>query len=394
MAAELFREAADRYGWVLVSSNDTRSDTGWEPNQKALAALWPEIHRFAIDPRRIYATGFSGGAIVAWVLGYQTGGLAGIIGVGARLDPAVPRAEPPFVYWGAAGAWDFNYHEMREIDELFARHDLPHWLEIFDGPHTWLPAELATQAVGWMELQAMRQGSRERDERLIEEEWRRLFDGASELEAAGSLLEAFERYRRMESAFDGLLDPAPATAAAARLEKQPELKRQRRERRRGDATDQRYLRDTLPLLYQAPDRERWPTADALAQALGIGRLERIAAGAGYEAVAARRMLHRVYTQASFYLPRRWLAEGNYRAARTVLEIALEIRDDRPHVWYNLACAAARMGDAQAALTALDAAVERGFHDAATLRRDEDLASLREREEFRRLLARLETPPPR
>ncbi len=53
-----------------------------------------------------------------------------------------------------------------------------------------------------------------------------------------------------------------------------------------------------------------------------------------------------------------------------------------------------MGDAQAALTALDAAVERGFHDAATLRRDEDLASLREREEFRRLLARLETPPPR
>ena len=90
MAAELFREGADRYGWILVSSNDTRSDTGWEPNAKALAALWPEISRLAIDPRRVYATGFSGGAIVAWVLGHQTGGLAGIIGVGGRLGPGLP----------------------------------------------------------------------------------------------------------------------------------------------------------------------------------------------------------------------------------------------------------------------------------------------------------------
>ena len=389
MAAELFRQAADRYGWILVSSNDTRSDTGWEPNQKALAALWPEIHRLAIDQQRIYATGFSGGAIVAWVLGYRTGGLAGIIGVGGRLDPALPTDDPPFAYWGAAGSWDFNYDEMRKIDRLMDRAAAPHWLEVFDGPHAWLPAALATQAVGWMELVAMRQGSAPRDAALIEAEWRRLMAGGAEREAAGDVLAAAERYQQIERAFDGLRDTVAARAAAQRLTATREFGTRRRERRRWDGADERYAREKVPLLEQAADPEARISAEELRQALDLRRLQTAAAGDGYEAVAAKRMLHRVYTQASFYLPRRWLAERNYRAARTALTVALGIRDDLPHVWYNLACAAARMGDAKAALAALETAVEKGFGDAAHLRRDEDLASLRDREEFRRLVERLE-----
>lgn len=388
MAAELFRQAADRYGWVLVSSNDTRSDGDWQPNQKALAALWPEIHRLAIDPRRIYATGFSGGAMVAWLLGHQTGGLAGVIGVGGRLDPAVPSEDPPFAYWGTAGSWDFNYDEMRRIDQLFARQGKPHWLEIFDGPHSWPPPALATQAVGWMELVAMRQDRASRDEARIESEWRRLMDGGAELEAAGELLAAHERYRQVESAFAGLREVTSAAAAARRLEGDPALDRQRRDRRRWDAADARYVRDKLPLLNLAAQRDG-PAAEELRRQLDILRLKRAAQGEGYEAVAAKRMLQRVYVQASFYMPRRWLAEGNYRAARAVLMVALEIRDDSPRVWYNLACAAARVGQPKQALAALDSAVERGFADAEQLRRDQDLASLQDRPELGRLLERIE-----
>ena len=389
MAAELFRDAADRYGWILVSSNDTRSDATWEPNAKALAALLPEISRFAIDPRRVYATGFSGGAIVAWVLGQQIGGLAGIIGVGGRLDSALSRDNLPFVHWGAAGSWDFNYDEMRRIDELFERRGVDHWLEVFDGPHQWFPAELATQAVGWMELVAMRQGQAPRDGELVEEAWRRLTAGAAELEAGGAALAAAERYRQIAATFAGLREVAPAEEAAERLERGQAVKKQRRERRRWDAADERYARQKVPLLFQAAALEEPASADELKRMLDLRRLGADAAGDGYRAVAARRMLHRVYTQASFYLPRRWMAERNYRAARTVLEVALEIRDDFAHVWYNLACAAARAGDARGGLAALEEAVARGYADAAHMRRDEDLASLRDRPGFRRLLERLE-----
>ena len=392
MAAELFREAADRYGWILVSSSDTRSDTAWEPNLKALRALWPEIHRLAIDPRRIYATGFSGGAIVAWLLGYQSGSLAGIIGVGGRLETGLPTDDPPFAYWATAGSWDFNYDEVRRFGELFERQGTAHWLEIFEGPHSWMPPALATQAVGWMEIVAMGRGAAPRDEALIEEEWSRLMAGAAELESAGKALAALERYRQVEATFGGLRDAAPAASAAARLERDPEVKRQRRERSRWDDAAERYSREKVPLLQRAADREERASLDELRSALDLRRLLDTAGADGYEAVSAKRMLHQVYTQASFYLPRRWLADRQYRAARIVLSLALEIRDDSPILWYNLACASARMGDAKRAMAALEEAVERGFRDAAHMRRDEDLSSLRDREEFGRLLERLEAAP--
>jgi tetratricopeptide (TPR) repeat protein len=147
----------------------------------------------------------------------------------------------------------------------------------------------------------------------------------------------------------------------------------------------------VPLLRQAADHEIRASAEDLRQSLDLPRLLGAATGRGYEAVTAKRMLHRVYTQASFYLPRQWLAEQNYRAARTVLTLALQIRDDSPGVWYNLACAAARMGDAKQALSALETAVDRGFGDAAHLLADEDLESLRKRQEFQRLVERLAAP---
>ena len=65
LAAELFREAAETNAWIIVSSDNTRSDGSWEPNLVAIQALWSEVHtRMPADFKRIYATGFSGGVEV------------------------------------------------------------------------------------------------------------------------------------------------------------------------------------------------------------------------------------------------------------------------------------------------------------------------------------------
>src|SRR5688572_25031151 len=79
LAAEIFREAADEHGWILISSNNTMSDGPWEPNERAIRALYPEVERYAADPKRLYATGFSGTAAVAWSFGIRSRGLAGVI---------------------------------------------------------------------------------------------------------------------------------------------------------------------------------------------------------------------------------------------------------------------------------------------------------------------------
>ena len=65
-----------------------------------------------------------------------------------------------FPVFGSAGTDDFNHLEMYQLDR---RMTSAHRVLYFEGGHTWLPAELATQAVEWMELQAMKSGLRPRD---------------------------------------------------------------------------------------------------------------------------------------------------------------------------------------------------------------------------------------
>jgi hypothetical protein len=50
--------AAERYGWIVAGSNNSRNGPDVRLNE-ILSALWQDTHeRLAIDDRRVYATGF------------------------------------------------------------------------------------------------------------------------------------------------------------------------------------------------------------------------------------------------------------------------------------------------------------------------------------------------
>jgi dienelactone hydrolase len=82
---ERFRAAAERFGWILVSSYNSRSDTRVDPNSAAMTAMWNDaVTRLSIDGRRVYVTGFSGGARAAVDVAYALPGrVTGVIGAGA-----------------------------------------------------------------------------------------------------------------------------------------------------------------------------------------------------------------------------------------------------------------------------------------------------------------------
>jgi hypothetical protein len=71
-----------------------------------------------------------------------------------------PRTELTFPVFETAGTEDFNYPEMREMAR---RLKTPHRLAVFEGGHTWRSVDLATEAVEWMEIQAMKSGRKPRD---------------------------------------------------------------------------------------------------------------------------------------------------------------------------------------------------------------------------------------
>ncbi len=231
LAAELFREAAEDFGWIIVSSDNTRSDGPWEPNLKAIQALWPEIHtRIPIDFSRVYAAGFSGGVAVATLLARTTGEIAGIIGTGGRkFENQFENNELPF--FGFAGDTDFNFLQMHLLDEFLAENGNPHRLAIFDGT---TPGCRRQWLKWWLDGRASRdeEGVRDRDPEIIRALYEEELAGARSLIAQGRAVEAVRGIRETERTYEGLYDVSEAKAIADRIETTDQYERQFKKTRR------------------------------------------------------------------------------------------------------------------------------------------------------------------
>ncbi len=387
VAAELFREAAERYGWILISSNDTRSDGGWEPNRKALSALWPEANqRYASDPKRLYAAGFSGTVLVAWNLGFSTNGLAGVIAACGRHEA---RTQPvTWAQYSATGTADFNYLPTLAMEDELDRAQATHRLAVFDGPHAWMPKEMATAAVEWLEALAMKQGLRTKDPALAQELYSRdLARAKSELDA-GDLRTALTAYRSIADTYASLLDASEAAKLAGTLA----ASKASQELERAEKTARRYEEGQLIRAQQAlgawQTAEIAPPAPALSTSLGVRGLLKQSAQSDSIGLAARRVLAAIGVQVGFYMPRELVEKKRFKEAATLYEVATEIRPGDPVALYNLACAQALAGDRKRALASLDRSVKAGWNDAAQMEKDPDLESLRQEKAFADLLAQV------
>ncbi len=327
VAAEVFREAAERYGWVLLSSNDTRSDGSWEPNQKALAALWPELKRYSTDAKRLYAAGFSGTVVVAWGLGLGTNGLAGVISSCGRLEPSSKGKTVTFAQYSATGTADFNYLPTLDMDAYLETSGAPHRLAVFPGPHSWMPKEMAAQAIEWLEALAMRQGRRDQEPALAQQLFDSELERARSAETGGDIRAAVASYRALASTFAGLVpveEVAKQAAALAASKTFKDAEREAEAARRFEEGQTTRARQTLAAWQASEPRQ---PAGALAINLGVAGLLKQASDSTPRGEAARRVLETIETQTGFYLPRELQAKKRWSEAATLLEVAAQIDPD-------------------------------------------------------------------
>src|SRR5215467_10261976 len=94
VSVKLFHEAAEKYGFIVIGSNNSRN---FQDPSNAIRLLGTDVkERYAVDPRRIYVAGLSGGARVASSIALACKScIAGVIANGAGLPngAAVPGAE-------------------------------------------------------------------------------------------------------------------------------------------------------------------------------------------------------------------------------------------------------------------------------------------------------------
>jgi pimeloyl-ACP methyl ester carboxylesterase len=209
---EQFKDAAEKFGYIVAGSNNARNGPP-DISLDAAAAMGSDVvQRFKINMKRVYTAGLSGGARIAMKVAMDSNEMAGVIASSAGFPPGERSSNLSFAVFGTAGTEDFNYLEMRQLDQTL---NSPHRVVVFDGGHTWLPPELAVQALEWLDLQAMKAGRQARDEKLID----RVFAArAAEAASQKSEVATWEAASAMARDFDGLRDVSKFAAQVETLQ--------------------------------------------------------------------------------------------------------------------------------------------------------------------------------
>ena len=296
-AAEVFREAAERFGWIVAASENSRNGP-WEPTLRAINAMWPALlGGYAVDEHRVYAAGHSGGATVAWLLAHQTGRIAGVIASGQPNPQSEQSKSKPFAWFGSAGHTDFNLMEVKKIDEAQARTSSPHRMEFFDGGHQWPPSDLIVRALGWMEIVAMRDGRRPRDLDLVPMLLAEDMARAQMLEERGLVIEARRSYESIASSYTGLIDVGDAERRGRILESDDRFKAAKKMEERADRREQEQAIALARVLSRLTEDEV-PLVAELQSRLSLDALSKASHGQGYDAASASRSLALIRIQLS------------------------------------------------------------------------------------------------
>jgi pimeloyl-ACP methyl ester carboxylesterase len=334
-AAEVFRDAAEKYGYIIAASNNSKNGPRRGQGDAALTMMADVQQRFSLDGKRMYTAGFSGGARVAGMVGLLCHGcVRAVIACGAGFPELLPedkKKELP-AYFFTVGQYDFNYFDV--LDSARAL-QTPAVVAVFDGVHQWPPPDVVMRAVAWTAA-----GASERDIMPV------------------TPAETAQRKRQQDlvrpviSALDRVMHPQAARPA---------------EQLGGndDVSD--------------PDQDIQDARREMA-ALRKKRME----ATGADLIPLRRALAEVYAYA-YETGEQLESEGKPRVAAAFYHVATAAIAPNPYLTYHLAAAWAAAGEKKKALATLKQAVALGFHDTETLAHDPHFDALRTSSELRAIV---------
>ncbi|MEK6616702.1 MAG: hypothetical protein AABZ32_11450, partial [Bacteroidota bacterium] len=223
---EKYKYLAEKYGFVLAGSNNSKNGMSWEQNHPQIKTFMDDVkEKINIDTKRIYTCGFSGGSRVASSVAIFDGGIASVIGMGAGFPSLSEPIRNRFDYIGFAGNEDFNMNEMIQLSALMDNSPIRHRLEIFNGKHEWATAEIAEDAFLWIEFNAMKEGLISKNDSLIKNFATKNENEIKNLEQKKMAYEELLLCKKMTNYLDGLADVAGYRKKAEELNASDKLKK-------------------------------------------------------------------------------------------------------------------------------------------------------------------------
>ena len=385
LPVEMLREAAEKYGYIVVGSHNSRNGPA-NFSLEAMQAMWGDTHqRFQIDDRRVYLTGFSGGARVSTMIAKSCGCAAGVIAHGAGyMEGLPPDATLRYSYFAAIGMLDYNYPELVNVAAQLDELKIPHRLRRFDGAHQWAPAEVWMEAVEWMELRAMQEKRRAPDAQFMAAYAQRIGDRAAAL-AANEPHAAYDEYRQAAADFAGLPEAALFAAKARELENSDALaearKREQRDIRRQASLIENLYADLEQLRTQPAER------NSAASRLRVLLRELFDEAERKKNSPDGVVASRAFSQVNAGIVSLAEAEVFRKGQETAIlcyEILTEVHGKQAWPYYQIARIAAELGQKKRALKAFERALGNGLPPNAVQRFERDFPALAADKDFQKL----------
>jgi poly(3-hydroxybutyrate) depolymerase len=396
--AERFREPAEKYGWIVVASNNSRNGP-MQPSIEAWNAMVKDTHaRFSIDDERVYVAGMSGAARLATYLASRCSDCAaGVIACSAGFPVGVnPSPAWHFALFSTAGIDDFNLAEVKATEEPLTKAGVSHRTEVFAGRHEWAPSSVMTEGLEWMELQAMKTRKRPRDENLIESTWQRKLQQAGALEDAKQIYDAYRIYLTLVDTYTGLRDVGAAEKKISQLRDSANVRNAIRDEQQ-QIRKQREMENTIGALLAAQEQT---TEDAANEGLGPemrlrGTFAELRKRAGQTKDTGERRVARRVLEGTFILlfeqgTNQLQTQKRFAAAIRTFTWATELNPDRAGPFFYLAWAYAAQGDKKQALRALQTAADKGFSDVAAITGNKVFDLVRDDKQYQPIIRTVES----
>jgi hypothetical protein len=385
---ELYKEAAEKYGYIIAGSNNSRNGSG-ALELAAAQAIWNDTHqRLALDNGRVYSMGLSGGARFAtfFALDCTTCSITGVIAQGAGYPAVKARpADDRFLYYAVIGEEDFNYPEIMELRDKKETEGAQFKVKVYSGSHQWAPPPVVEDAMEWLEAKAMQAGKEKPNPEFIQQQISKLQAEASQAGQSNDILGQYYALRSLTFDFKGLVDVSHFKEQFETLKASKAYKQARHDEQQQIEKQRSLTTAAITDISQLGQQSGMETDLAKQRILTVfSDLRRQAKSGKRDRLVYMRALGALYIEGMEDGQEAFRSNELDRAA-DYFELMADAAPDQSWPLLLLAETRVKMRNKKAAFKALEQAVKRGVKSADTLTSDPELAPLSGEPAFQKIV---------
>ena len=229
-AISMFKNAAEKYGYVLVGPNSLKDTTSIAKNVLALNRLSKKLGELIpLDSTRVYSAGFSAGARFASLVPSFIKLYRGAISFGAAIpNDELLSTRNRFHFIGVVGNEDFSYRDMLSARTNLKQRKFPNQLWVFDGGNQWPEEKYIEKTITAIDLHAMSQGKLAKDTSFINSNYQKELMQINALLDDGRSLSAYDQMTEVISLYQVHLNLDSLLAVRKNLRRNKSYRDQRR----------------------------------------------------------------------------------------------------------------------------------------------------------------------